>query len=361
MQPEAGNPSNYFDTPARAERLQLLQHLLRNAGEVIYLRAPAGAGKTRFAHRLLDILGADIVSVWIRSGIDTDIASVAIAQLGLNAGQSLDWPDGVLAGVGERDLLIVVDDADQLDLPAVERLSEMHAHGGRVLLLGHGGLAETTREWSVQYVDLPPFTVEQSSAFLRSNAGEEAVHINDDLAGFLHHSAHGRPGPLLDALDEVLVRARRQAETRQRRRGRARSGWVWLGAAAAALVLGATVLFQDQINALFVSPPPAAPPLLERQVGERCHAIRTRTGPHPVDHRVEILYGQEGYCAAARHESADITVTAVVGAAGLVPTLEAIEAGKTIALANKETLVLAGDLGQHGVSQRVLEKEPRAL
>lgn len=260
MQPEAGNPRSYFDTPARAERLQLLQHLLRNVGEVIYLRAPAGAGKTRFAHRLLDILGTDIASVWIRGGIDTDIASVAIAQLGLNAGQSLNWPDGVLAGVGEKDLLIVVDDADQLDLPAMERLSEMHAHGGQVLLLGHGGLAQTTREWSVQYVDLPPFTVEQSSAFLRSNAGDEAVHINDDLAGFLHHSAHGRPGPLLDSLDEVLVRARRQAETRQRRRGKARNVWVWLGAAGVAMVLGAAVLFQDPINALFVSAPPAAPP-----------------------------------------------------------------------------------------------------
>ena len=64
----------------------------------------------------------------------------------------------------------------------------------------------------------------------------------------------------------------------------------------------------------------------------------------PANHRVEVLWGDEGYCAAARHESADITVTAVVGAAGLVPTLAAIEAGKTIALANKETLVMAGEV-----------------
>ena len=64
----------------------------------------------------------------------------------------------------------------------------------------------------------------------------------------------------------------------------------------------------------------------------------------PANSRVEVLWGEEGYCAAARHESADITVTAVVGAAGLVPTLAAIEAGKTIALANKETLVMAGEI-----------------
>ncbi len=64
----------------------------------------------------------------------------------------------------------------------------------------------------------------------------------------------------------------------------------------------------------------------------------------PANSRVEVLWGEEGYCAAARHESADTTVTAVVGAAGLVPTLAAIEAGKTIALANKETLVMAGEI-----------------
>lgn len=63
--------------------------------------------------------------------------------------------------------------------------------------------------------------------------------------------------------------------------------------------------------------------------------------PSGVD--VEILYGDEGYRTAAIHESADMTVTAMVGAAGLMPTLAAIEAGKTIALANKETLVMAGD------------------
>jgi len=73
-------------------------------------------------------------------------------------------------------------------------------------------------------------------------------------------------------------------------------------------------------------------------------AARELRAKLPADSRVEVLYGEEGYCAAARHESADITVTAVVGAAGLVPTLEAIEAGKTIALANKETLVMAGDV-----------------
>ncbi len=70
------------------------------------------------------------------------------------------------------------------------------------------------------------------------------------------------------------------------------------------------------------------------------------------DSKVEILCGENGYLAAAALDSVDMTVTAMVGAAGLMPTLAAIDAGKTVALANKETLVMAGDL----VMQQALEK-----
>jgi len=64
----------------------------------------------------------------------------------------------------------------------------------------------------------------------------------------------------------------------------------------------------------------------------------------PANSRVEVMYGEGGYNAAAGHGSVDMVVSAVVGAAGLMPTLAAIEAGKNIALANKETLVMAGDI-----------------
>jgi len=59
---------------------------------------------------------------------------------------------------------------------------------------------------------------------------------------------------------------------------------------------------------------------------------------------VKIMYGQEGYKNAATHDSVDMVVTAVVGSAGLIPTIAAIDAGKNIALANKETLVMAGEI-----------------
>lgn len=57
-----------------------------------------------------------------------------------------------------------------------------------------------------------------------------------------------------------------------------------------------------------------------------------------------VFFGPEGYREVAAAAGTDLVVSAMVGAAGLIPTLEAIEAGKTIALANKETLVMAGSI-----------------
>ncbi|MBP2650252.1 MAG: 1-deoxy-D-xylulose 5-phosphate reductoisomerase [Firmicutes bacterium] len=60
--------------------------------------------------------------------------------------------------------------------------------------------------------------------------------------------------------------------------------------------------------------------------------------------RTKILAGEDGLLAAATTSHVDIVVTAMVGFAGLKPTIAAIEAGKNIALANKETLVAAGEI-----------------
>jgi len=59
---------------------------------------------------------------------------------------------------------------------------------------------------------------------------------------------------------------------------------------------------------------------------------------------VKLLFGEEAVAAAAADESVDVVVSAVVGAAGLRGTWAAVEAGKTVALANKETMVVAGPL-----------------
>ena len=63
-----------------------------------------------------------------------------------------------------------------------------------------------------------------------------------------------------------------------------------------------------------------------------------------ADTDIRVLTGMDGLTACAAESGADIVVTAVVGMVGLLPTLAAIDAGKDIALANKETLVCAGEL-----------------
>nr|WP_319401327.1 1-deoxy-D-xylulose-5-phosphate reductoisomerase [uncultured Carboxylicivirga sp.] len=63
-----------------------------------------------------------------------------------------------------------------------------------------------------------------------------------------------------------------------------------------------------------------------------------------ADQDIKIYAGAEAITQVVQMESVDIVLTAMVGFAGLLPTVKAIEAGKTIALANKETLVVAGDL-----------------
>ena len=64
----------------------------------------------------------------------------------------------------------------------------------------------------------------------------------------------------------------------------------------------------------------------------------------PADIRPRILCGVEGLCTVATLPGVDMVVSAVVGAVGLLPALAAVEAGKDIGLANKETLVMAGRL-----------------
>lgn len=85
-----------------------------------------------------------------------------------------------------------------------------------------------------------------------------------------------------------------------------------------------------------------------------------------ADLSVKVLYGMDGLLAMATQEEAEILVTAIVGMIGIRPTIAAIEAGKTIALANKETLVCAGHLimplaKKKGVSILPVDSEHSAI
>ena len=71
----------------------------------------------------------------------------------------------------------------------------------------------------------------------------------------------------------------------------------------------------------------------------------------PPEYRPKIFWGSQGNRKVATIDAAEMVVSAVVGAVGLLPTLDAIAAGKDIGLANKETLVMAGRLVMRAVHE----------
>tara|TARA_R100001440_G_scaffold25074_8_gene40874 strand:- start:83743 stop:84990 length:1248 start_codon:yes stop_codon:yes gene_type:complete len=78
----------------------------------------------------------------------------------------------------------------------------------------------------------------------------------------------------------------------------------------------------------------------------------------PADLGVEVLAGREGLVAVAQSAEADTVMAAIVGAAGLEPTLAAVRAGKRVLLANKEALVMSGALFMDAVAQSGAELLP---
>jgi len=85
------------------------------------------------------------------------------------------------------------------------------------------------------------------------------------------------------------------------------------------------------------------PELVSVDTETAAHDLRAMLFARNVD-LPRIVVGEEGLCEVATHPEADCVISATVGAVGFVPTLKALEAGKRVALANKETLVMAGEL-----------------
>lgn len=106
--------------------------------------------------------------------------------------------------------------------------------------------------------------------------------------------------------------------------------------------------------------------LLEQQVRQlmpRLAVLYDETAAQELRRRlrgtgIEVMAGEEGLLAAATLPEADTVVTAVMGSVGLKPTLAAIRQGKRIALANKETLVCAGELVMDAAAQYGAEIVP---
>src|SRR6476661_6672392 len=95
-------------------------------------------------------------------------------------------------------------------------------------------------------------------------------------------------------------------------------------------------ILADQISAHL-------PELVSVDSEEAAHDLRALLFERDID-LPRIIVGEAGLIEVATHPQADCVVSATVGAVGFVPTLRALEAGKRVALANKETLVMAGEL-----------------
>ncbi|HEY0319940.1 MAG TPA: 1-deoxy-D-xylulose-5-phosphate reductoisomerase [Pyrinomonadaceae bacterium] len=99
------------------------------------------------------------------------------------------------------------------------------------------------------------------------------------------------------------------------------------------------------------------PELVSVETEESARELRSALFQKDVD-LPRIVVGGEGLVEVATHEEADCVVSATVGAVGFVPTLRALEAGKRVALANKETLVMAGELMTRAAAQSGAELLP---
>ena len=96
---------------------------------------------------------------------------------------------------------------------------------------------------------------------------------------------------------------------------------------------------------------------------QQAEALRSRLGKRG---NTKVYAGMEGFIQVATWEEADTVLSAVTGSAGLTPTYAAIQAGKEIALANKETLVMAGEIvtrkaAQNGVQILPVDSEHSAI
>jgi len=99
------------------------------------------------------------------------------------------------------------------------------------------------------------------------------------------------------------------------------------------------------------------PELVSVETEDAAHDLRAQLFERNID-LPRIIIGEAGLVEVATHAQAGCVVSATVGAVGFVPTLRALEAGKRVALANKETLVMAGELMTRAASKSGAELLP---
>jgi len=121
----------------------------------------------------------------------------------------------------------------------------------------------------------------------------------------------------------------------------------------------------DEVDLLEKQALALGPVAVSLSVPEAAKALQKRLARYK-ETNIKVYSGSEGLIKVATCNKADTVVTAVVGSVGLLPTLGAIRAGKNVAVANKETLVCAGEIvmrevKRHGVTLMPIDSEHSAI
>jgi DamX protein len=271
-------PQAYFDTPERAERLQLVAHVARNTDIIPYVRGPEGAGKSAFAERLATIFRQETALVSLAGAVVADVPAAICEALGIAPDR---WPAAAIDAASENGLMVLVDDVDRLDEQALEQLHALRAAGARLIFLGSQEPAALRGDWKLQLIDLPPLSKEQLKEFLEFIGDPRAVFLKDGELARLHRDCRGLPG--------CVAPGAVGAKPAQGQSSGPASRNLWRGAVflAATAAVGLVLWQQDRINALFQ--PPAAPLQLAEQEIVPVDPVPARPSPpeeavgHPGD------------------------------------------------------------------------------
>lgn len=238
-------PRAYFDTPERAERLQLVAHVIRNTEATPYVRGPEGAGKSRFAERLAAIFRQETTLVSIAGTAVSDVPQAVCDALGVSTDR---WPAAAIDAAPDNGLLVLVDDVDRVSLADLEALQELREVGAKLLFLGESDPVALSIGWELQLIDLPPLSESQLRDFLAFLGQDDVPGLKGGALTRLLRNSKGLPGLVLELLEQGAV-AKPTVSSRQGvRPGR------WLGVGALVAVVGLVIWQQDRINALFEPP-----------------------------------------------------------------------------------------------------------
>jgi DamX protein len=240
--PGGRTPQAYFDTPERAERLQLVAHVARNTDIVPYVRGPEGSGKSRFAERLAAIFRQEASLVFLAGGTVADVPAAICEALGATTER---WPASAMDAASENGLLVIADDVDRMDAASLQQLQALRAVGARLIILGSKDPAGLPADWQVQLIDLPPLSEVQLKDFLRFIGDARAQSLTGADLARLHRECQGLPGRVIAASAGERVAP---ANTRVPARRNLLRGTALL---AAVVVVAGVLWQQDRINALF--------------------------------------------------------------------------------------------------------------